>query len=83
MPIPVVPSGLGEVFKALGNAAEAIATTVTEAITTTTVTVAAGAAYLISPGSGGGNNQNDTIQYKGGPDLPPFSAHGIIRRFGL
>jgi RHS repeat-associated protein len=74
IPIPIIPSGLGEMFKALGNAAEAIATTVTEAITTTTLTVAATAAYLISPGSGGGNNQNDTIQYKGGPKAADAST---------
>lgn len=78
--MPVIPNlDLGSVLKALGNAAEAIATTVTEAITTTTVTVVGTAAYLISPGSGGGNNQNDTIQYKGGPkaaDAPGVTAGG-------
>jgi RHS repeat-associated protein len=63
----------------LGKVVDTVVDAVVDAVTSTTVAVAATAAYLISPGSGGGNNQNDTIQYKGGPkaaDAPGVTAGG-------
>lgn len=59
IPFPIIPE-----LPRLGR----LVTVAAEAIGTTTVTVAATVLYLISPGSGGANNLNDTIQ------IPPSTS---------
>ena len=83
IPIPVIPTlpSFGDALRALGNAAEQIATAVTDAITTTSVTVAGVAGYLVSPGTTA-TQDKDTIHTsipgstsaQGKVDTSPLSA---------